>query len=135
MKLYHSISRNRLWYHQYGSIPQCTMHREMIMYCAKGLFGPPSLIYSQCRFAPCFDISLLPPTQITLGACFIHCVNKSASAYLLLACWPLMALESPSPSSLGARFIHCVKKSAFARCRDSMPYSKDHINNKCMVQK
>ena len=33
----------------------------MIMYHAKGLFGLPSLIYLQCRFAPCFDISLLLP--------------------------------------------------------------------------
>ena len=49
------------------------------------LFDPPSLIYSQRCFAPCFDISLLSPTQIMLGACFIHCVNKSAFAYLLWA--------------------------------------------------
>ena len=89
------------------------------MYRAKGLFGPPSLIYKQGRFTPCFDISLLPPTQIMLGAHFIHCVNKSAFAYLLRDRWPFMALESPSPSSLGACFIHCVNKSAFGGCRDS----------------
>ena len=81
------------------------------MCCAKGLFGSPSLIYSQCRFAPCFNISLFPPTQITLVAC---CLLKQTSAftYLLWACWPLVHMKSPSPSSLGARFIHCVNKSA-----------------------
>ena len=105
----------------------------MIMYRAKGLFGLLLLIYSQRRYPPCFDMSLLPPTQITLGARFIHCVNKLAFDYLLRACRPFMALESPS--SLGARFIHCVNKSALLDAGLSMPYSEDHINDKCMVQR
>ena len=56
------------------------------------LFGQPLLIYLQRRF----DISLLPLWQISFGA---RCLLKqtSAFAYLPLAYWRFMALESLSP--------------------------------------
>ena len=71
------------------------------MYRAKGLFGLPSLIYSQRHFAPCFDISLLPPrANFTRSALFA----KANIGFRLFAvglgpraCGPVVEHEIPMP--------------------------------------
>ena len=76
------------------------------MYCAKGLFGPPLLIYSQHRFTPCFDISLLPPCANYARSTLFAKANIGFCLFVAglgpRACGPAVEHEIPIPVSLGA---------------------------------
>ena len=103
---------------------------------AKNLFGPPSLIPHNVAYAPCFVIPLLPPwRKLSSELAFIHCVNKIS--FRLFRRGPISALWHRNPHLLQAKRLMFAKASisGFVQCRDSMPHSKDHINDKCMVQR
>ena len=96
------------------------MHITMIMYHDKGLFGLPSLIYLQCRFAICFDISLLPPCANYARSVLFAKANIGFPLFAAglgpRACGPVVEHEIPIPVF--------TQSSMFAKAGISAPIAK-----------